>query len=74
MAIPSDQVARLHVFEVGREARPMFAAAARVVDSGADLMDRVERIVRQIALRATGLLAQGCAPLRACSTGRLQIR
>jgi hypothetical protein len=36
----------------------MFAAAARVVDAGADLMDRVERVVRQIALRATGFLTE----------------
>jgi hypothetical protein len=52
------QVARLHLFEVSREARPMFAAAARIVDAGADLMDRVQRVVRQIALRAAGLLTQ----------------
>jgi hypothetical protein len=52
------QIPLLHVGEVGREACPMFVAAAGVVDPGADLMDRVQRVVRQVALRAAGLLAQ----------------
>jgi hypothetical protein len=31
--------------------------AARVVDAGADLADGVQRVVRQVALRAAGFLA-----------------
>jgi hypothetical protein len=51
------QVLVLHTVQVVQEACGVFRGAARVVDAGADLADGVQRVVREVALRAAGLLA-----------------
>jgi hypothetical protein len=51
------QVFVLYAVQVVQEAGRVFGGAARVVDAGADLADGVQRVVREVALRAAGLLA-----------------
>ncbi len=51
------QVLVLHAVQVVQEARGVLLGAAGVVDAGRDLADRVERVVREVALGAAGLLA-----------------
>ncbi len=51
------QVLVLHAMQVVQEARGALGGATRVVNAGADLADGIERVVRQVALRAAGLLA-----------------
>ena len=51
------QVLVLHAVQVGEEALGVLARALRVVDARRHLADGVERVVRQVALRAARLLA-----------------
>ena len=52
------EIVVLHVLEIFGKSRTMLGAAARIVDPRAHLSNCVHRVVDEIALRTTGLLAQ----------------